>query len=232
MQRKPPGRLPLDLPRPRVGQRGDARYPGRTTEKTEDVDKTASLIRKIFVSAIILVLVLVVRSIDTEFTQKVVGYVKDGVTKDMKVDETLGKLKFVSNFLPDAIDVFGPQQEIPLSFAIPAEGQVVKQFGLDNTGIDILGTKSPNVYAAADGMIIAVGEDDKGAMYIKIDHGNNITTLYEGCSETIVDIGHKVGKGDRIGMMVEVSSGGYTLHFEAQMDGRPVDPLKFMDTEN
>src|SRR5690606_37438905 len=128
--------------------------------------------------AIIIILVIILKSIDTEFTQSVVGYIRDSITEDMDIDETLGKLKFVTNYIPDSIAVFGQNigqtQEITPFFSIPAEGKVVGQFGSGNTGIDIVGTKNNNVYSVADGQVMSIGADKNGGQYIKIDHGNDI----------------------------------------------------------
>lgn len=239
MQRRPPGRLPLDLPTPRIRHRTST-YRGKYSERNEEIDKTASLLRKIFVSAIIIVLVLILKSIDTDFTNSVVGYVRDSITNDINIDDTLGKLKFVNSFLPDAIAVFGQQsgqtdelteagQEIRPFFGIPAEGKVVKKFSKDSPGIDIMGTKNDEVYAVAEGMVVATGDDSKGGKYIKINHENNTTTMYEGCSAITVNLGDEVSRGDKIGTMGKDPTGGYILHFESWIEGKPVDPLKLIE---
>lgn len=231
MQKRTPKRLPLDLPVPQVRQRSP-RYRGGTRDKFDEINKTASLLRKIFVSAIIIILVIVLKSIDTDFTQNIVGYVRDGITNDIDIDETLGKLKFVSNYLPDAKAVFGQQSDdIQPFFTVPAEGKVVKPFEQDNLGIDISGTKNDNVYAVADGLVMAAGEDGRGGKFLKINHGNDIITLYEGCFQILANIGDKVTKGERIGTMGENPSGGYGLRFEAMVDNKPVDPLKLIEME-
>lgn len=210
-----------------------------TSGRIDEINRTSSLLRKILISAIIIVLILVLKSIDTDFTQKIVGYVRDGITKDMHIDEALGKLKFVSDFLPDTIAVFGQQlgedkeksdtmDHISISFTIPAEGKVVKQFGHGNSGIDISGTKNPHVYAVDHGVITATGEDNNG-IYIRIDHGNKVISLYEGCSQVTVNTGDKVARGDKIGIMNQTPAGDYTLHFEAWFENEPIDPLRLME---
>lgn len=235
MQKRNPNKLPLDLPMPRVRQRTTG-YRARTNERIEEIDKTASLLRKMLVAAVIIIIVIVLKSIDTEFTQSVVGYIRDSITEDMDIDETLGKLKFVANYIPDSIAVFGQNigqtEEITPFFSIPAEGKVVGQFGSGNTGIDIVGTKNNSIYAVADGQVMSIGADKNGGQYIKIDHGNDIITLYEGCSKIDVNIGDRVIKGNKIGTMGGEPSGGYALHFEAWVNNKPVDPLKLIETGN
>ncbi|NLI60571.1 MAG: M23 family metallopeptidase [Clostridiales bacterium] len=240
MQNRSPRRLPLDLPIPRVRRRSPS-YRDRASRDVEDVSKSASLLRKMLAATIIIVVVLVLKNIDTEFTQNVVGYVRDGITKDMDIEGTLGKLKFVSSYLPDAVAVFGQNSEqakdtnevveefIPV-FMIPAEGKVVGWFGQNNEGIDILGTRNDSIYAVADGLITDVGENLSGENYIKINHGDEIRTIYRGFFQTVVNVDDNVIKGDRIGIMESEPSGGYALHFEVWMEGKAVDPLKLIET--
>ena len=57
MQRKTPDKLPLDLPVPRVRYR-DPNYRRRADTLDEDINRTSSLIRKIFICTVIIVLVL------------------------------------------------------------------------------------------------------------------------------------------------------------------------------
>lgn len=240
MQKRNLDKLPLDLPTPKVRHRAPD-YKGKTSGRVEEMNKTSSLFRKIFVSAIIIIIVLILKGINTDFTQNAVKYARDAVTKDIDIDETLGKLKFVSDYIPDAISVFGKQgsgvdnetkadKGIVPFFSVPAEGKVIANFSDTSHGIDISGTKNQGVYAVADGIIIAAGEDSEGSKYIKINHGDDITSIYEGCSQTAVNIGDDVKKGDKIATMEKDNTGVYTLHFESWVDNKPVDPLKLIDT--
>ncbi|HZJ57678.1 MAG TPA: M23 family metallopeptidase [Clostridia bacterium] len=239
MQRKTPGKLPLDLPVPRVRYRNPA-YRGKADMGEYDTDKTAPLFRKIFICAVIIVLVLVLKYMDTDFSKNVVGYIRDGITNHIDIDEALGKLKFVNNYLPDNIAVFGEQpvtaggdagmpDGLAPFFAIPAEGKVIERFSSNNRGINISGSKNDNVYAVAEGLVLDIGEDEEGGKYVKLDHGNNVTTLYKGCSLIDLSTGERTTKGQSIGKMGGTALEGYTLYFEAQVDNRPVDPLALIE---
>lgn len=240
MQRKTPGKLPLDLPVPRVRYR-DPNYRRRADTLDEDINRTSSLIRKIFICTVIIVLVLVLKYMDTDFSKLVVSYIRDAITNQMDMDEALGKLKFVSNYLPDSVTVFGEQLAdedgradktddiITPFFFIPAEGKVIERFGPGNRGIKISGNKNNNVYAVADGIVVDVGDDGEEEKHIRIDHGDNILTLYKGCSQVVVKAGERTTKGQSIGAMGGSSLEGYTLYFEAQVDNEAVDPLKLIE---
>lgn len=240
VQRRPIKRLPLDLPKPRVRDTASG-YRGRTNSDYDEMDKTASLFRKIFVVTIIIVSILILKNIDTKFTQDIVGYVKTGITNEFNMDEALGKLQFVGDLFPNSKAVFGDQSEngqetirpiedIEPFFTVPAEGKISSFFGDNNPGIDILGDKNDNIYAVANGVVMSVEEDENGTKILKINHGDGITSKYLGYSTTLVDIGHNVTKGDAIGTMGKTSSGAYTLRFETWLGNKPVNPLKLIET--
>ena len=99
---------------------------------------------------------------------------------------------------------------------------------IDIAGAGIMGQ---NIYASKSGEVIVAKTSyipgyDYG-MYIVIDHGNGIQTLYAHCSSIYVTVGQMVNQGDVIGA---VGSTGYSsgphLHFEMRENGVRVDPLQ------
>jgi murein DD-endopeptidase MepM/ murein hydrolase activator NlpD len=76
---------------------------------------------------------------------------------------------------------------------------------------------------------VDVGDDGEEEKHISIDHGDNILTLYKGCSQVVVKAGERTTKGQSIGTMGGSSLEGYTLYFEAQVDNEAVDPLKLIE---
>lgn len=90
-----------------------------------------------------------------------------------------------------------------------------KMYSFHN-GIDLAGPVGTSIYAAADGKVVGMGNLGKYAygMWLAIDHGNGMITLYGHLSATQVSLGEKVVKGDKIASM---GNTGYTtgphLHF-------------------
>ncbi|NLX69702.1 MAG: M23 family metallopeptidase [Clostridiales bacterium] len=236
-------RLRIDLPVPGGVRR---RLP-RRSYNSDKQPRMAILSVRLAVSAVIIIVVLLLKSIDIPATRWAVDRVREAITYDFSINETLGKLKFVSKYIPNLQAVFGQQdmetqppaeqessEDIQQSiFTAPAEGKVAGLFGEvyqedgsdRNQGIDIISQEQGWVYSAADGQVVATGEEESYGKYIKIDHGNGWVSLYSGCSEIQVEVGSSVKQGDRIGMMGEDSSGNYRLHFETWKDEQPVDPL-------
>ena len=161
-RRKSREKLPLDLPMPRARYRSSRYSSGRNWRGYEEDDGSISLLRNMVICAAIILIVVILKSIDTPFTQNILGYVRDAVTTDFDIDETLGRLKFVDNWIPEGVKaVFSEQrtsEELPIDmkFSVPAEGKVIAFFGEEmggkdkgtNTGIDIQGIAYGESYSA------------------------------------------------------------------------------------
>ena len=97
-------------------------------------------------------------------------------------------------------------------------GSDTRKFYSFHNGIDI-GSKSgigTPILAAADGKVIAIGNDGKYAYgkWIAIDHHNGFVTLYGHLSLVSVSVGQNVKQGERIGYMGQTGlATGPHLHF-------------------
>jgi len=64
---------------------------------------------------------------------------------------------------------------------------------------------------------------------VKIDHGRGIETRYGHMSAILVSSGQRVVRGQQIGRMGSTGrSTGNHLHYEVRIDGRAVNPIPFM----
>ncbi|MFH1392167.1 MAG: LysM peptidoglycan-binding domain-containing protein [bacterium] len=91
-------------------------------------------------------------------------------------------------------------------FGYPTTGRISQGLHPYNA-IDIANTCGTFIYAAAAGEIIIADSDgwNGGAgKYIKIEHPNGTATLYAHLSQISVQVGQKIAKGQKIGLM------GYT----------------------
>jgi len=99
-----------------------------------------------------------------------------------------------------------------------------------HNGIDLVSSHSANVYATADGVVIAARNDGHGyGNTVVILHKHNIKTTYAHLNKRFVSIGDKVGRGDVIG--TQGSSGratGEHLHYEISKNGKRYDPFNFI----
>lgn len=97
-----------------------------------------------------------------------------------------------------------------------------------HNGIDIMGAYGSPIVAASAGVVTTVVQDDSGwGQYVKIDHGNGLSTLYAHMisgSPTVVE-GQTVSAGEIIGSTGDTGYVTfYHLHFEVYVDGSRVDP--------
>ncbi len=124
--------------------------------------------------------------------------------------------------------------------AVPARGPISSRFGyrLDpltgersfHRGVDIDADPGEAVHAAASGVVRVAGR--KGALgnAVRLVHGSGLTTRYGHLSEITVAVGEEVEQGDVVGYVGRTGRAtGYHLHFEILFEGRPVDPLQYIE---
>ncbi|MDL2233408.1 peptidoglycan DD-metalloendopeptidase family protein [Ruminococcaceae bacterium OttesenSCG-928-L11] len=104
-----------------------------------------------------------------------------------------------------------------------------------HTGIDISGSNihGKPIVAANDGTVKFVNTTytpNRGyGIYLIIDHGGGISTLYGHCSKIVVGVDQKVKRGDKI---AEIGTTGWStgphLHFEIRVDGAHTNPMEYL----
>lgn len=111
-----------------------------------------------------------------------------------------------------------------------------------HTGVDIPAPQGTPVRAAADGVVAAarqpymISAGNPGYSWIAILHGGNVSTQYWHMSQVNVQVDQYVRKGDVIGLSggtPGVAGSGWRttgahLHFEARLNGLPVDPMSYL----
>ena len=114
----------------------------------------------------------------------------------------------------------------PFGYRIhPIWGDVSFHSGIDIAGNGIHGTL---VVAAGEGRVIFRGWMGGYGNTVVIDHGEGLTTLYAHLNG-FTPSGERVLAGQPIGFVGTTgASTGPHLHFEVQIDRRPVDPMTFL----
>jgi murein DD-endopeptidase MepM/ murein hydrolase activator NlpD len=100
-------------------------------------------------------------------------------------------------------------------------------------GIDIDLYSQPNgpIAAVAAGTVTFAGGNTccSYGLYVTVDHGNGLTTLYAHMSKLNVTTGQKVSKGSVLGAGGRTGyATGNHLHFEVRKDGKVVNPLSYL----
>lgn len=96
-------------------------------------------------------------------------------------------------------------------------------------GVDLGGRIGQEVVAPADGVIVYSGRKPGFGLFVQIDHGYGIETVYGHNSALIAKKGDTVKRGQLISKIGNTGiSTGPHLHYEIWVNGTPVDPLYFM----
>jgi len=100
-------------------------------------------------------------------------------------------------------------------------------------GIDFAGAMGGKVIAVAKGVVTYAGKRWGFGKVVDIAHGNGYVTRYAHASRILVSVGDTVEKGFQI---AEIGSTGRStgphVHFEVLKNGRPINPVKFIQASN
>ncbi|MFI5311633.1 MAG: M23 family metallopeptidase [Gemmatimonadales bacterium] len=100
---------------------------------------------------------------------------------------------------------------------------------LPHEGIDLSAPMGAPIVAPAAGRVKSVTNEPGYGNTFEIDHGNGIVTKYAHCSRILVRTGQLVTRSQLIATVGNTGlSTGPHLHYEVHVDGKPVDPLKFV----
>jgi len=133
-----------------------------------------------------------------------------------------------------------------LKTGAPASGNIIVPYSMDalaynqttrdwrvHDGIDIAAQAGAPVYAAADGTVYTVYDDDTMGTTVVIRHEGGYTTSYSSLSEDVkVSPGDTVTVGQIIGSVGQTALLEYTigdhLHFSVTANGEAMDPEDFL----
>jgi murein DD-endopeptidase MepM/ murein hydrolase activator NlpD len=122
-----------------------------------------------------------------------------------------------------------------VSLAWPNDSRkITTVFSPAHLGIDI--DQFPNgskfaVGAAAAGTVTFAGGDSccSYGLYVVVDHGNGLSTLYAHFSSLSVQKGQAVTHGQKLGLTgCTGTCTGDHVHFEVHVNNTPVDPLRYL----
>jgi murein DD-endopeptidase MepM/ murein hydrolase activator NlpD len=98
-----------------------------------------------------------------------------------------------------------------------------------HAGVDFAAPLGTPIFAAAGGVVASAENHPVYGLTVKVDHGNDLETLYAHASKIVVKPGDIVKRGQKI---AEVGSSGRStgphLHFEVHVRGQAQNPSKFL----
>jgi lipoprotein NlpD len=114
----------------------------------------------------------------------------------------------------------------------PTKGRVVEKFNANspgNQGIDISASIGAPVYAASAGKVVYSGNGLRGyGNLIIIKHNDKYLSAYGHNQQNLVKEGLQVKQGEMIARVGNTEAERVQLHFQIRIDGKPVDPLRYL----
>ena len=119
-------------------------------------------------------------------------------------------------------------------FIGPVKYKYISRFATNgHRGDDLCAAEGTEIYAAADGVVLAAQEHYSWGNFVEIDHGTDANglrwaTLYAHMQSCAVQVGQTVTAGQVIGYVGSTgNTTGNACHFEMQVNGTLVEPRYF-----
>ena len=114
----------------------------------------------------------------------------------------------------------------------PTTGKISQGYHWYHKAIDIADSSGPAVVASRGGVVVDAGwtAPSRGyGIYVFIDHGDGVQTIYAHLSSVAVSSGQQVLRGQVLGRMGSTGrSTGTHLHFEIRTPSGNVNPLSYL----
>ena len=125
-----------------------------------------------------------------------------------------------------------------LAWPLPESVRITSPFGMRehpllggrrlHAGVDLGVMKGAPVRAVADGIVRRASTDGVNGRILVVDHGGGVVTSYCHNDELLVGDGDHVRRGQMIARSGNTGrSTGPHLHYQLDLAGEPVDPLRF-----
>jgi murein DD-endopeptidase MepM/ murein hydrolase activator NlpD len=119
----------------------------------------------------------------------------------------------------------------------PGPGQTASRGGASfimHNGVDLVAPPGTPIHAASDGKVVGAAPNAGYGNWIRIQHADNVATVYGHLSEFApgISAGVEVHQGQVIGFVGSTGrSTGPHLHFEVIKDGKAIDPMTYPETK-
>jgi murein DD-endopeptidase MepM/ murein hydrolase activator NlpD len=97
-------------------------------------------------------------------------------------------------------------------------------------GIDLIAPLKSPIHATAPGLVTFAGKNGKYGNFVEIDHGAGLRTRFGHLGKVLVKKGQRVEFRHKIALLGNTGrSTGAHLHYEVRVNGKPRNPMKFIE---
>lgn len=193
----------------------------RARKPKEKLTFSDRLLRNSAYACALLLAILAMGNINQPWARNVSETIERALTMHIDLDESIGQLNFVRRIMPESALVFlnlTGESEL----AAPVRGEISHAFSETQPWLMFACEKGAEIAAAEAGTVTAVSELSGGGKGILIDHGQGLESVYAYLSETSVQAGDAVVRGQPLGKT------DANLYFELRQSGDSVDPTEKM----
>jgi len=136
--------------------------------------------------------------------------------------------------LRGAVPEFSYRDRLEKKFIKPINTRITSYYGMRwgrmHEGIDFAAPMGTSIKSVSSGRVVYSGWATGYGYCVIIEHQKGLRTLYAHNSKLLVRVGEMVGRGEIISKSGNTgNSTGPHLHFEVQVNGRPANPLNYLN---
>lgn len=193
--------------------------------------------RNLLVCIVIVLVILMIKKIDTKPTREAIEIIKDTLNYDTNILKDSKKVvDYVKGFFGDTeqvTSVFNFDSNENSQYTSPVSGTVYQSFGEEKKSKDItifhkgieIQTFEDSVRSIGDGVVLKIKSDKLLGTQIVIDYGE-IQATYGHLAKVFVEEGASVKKGKEIAALENGREGKKFLYFEIRENNVPINPLQ------
>jgi len=152
---------------------------------------------------------------------------------------TLERVKKEAAIMKEALEASPTVPQWKGPFVKPLSGEVVGTFGqasiingmprAPHSGVDLKAERGTPVVSINSGRVVLTGEHFFNGLFVVVDHGGAVQSMYFHLDKILVQQGDEVTKGMVVGLVGATGRAtGPHLHFGIRINGARIDPMQFI----
>ena len=152
---------------------------------------------------------------------------------------SLERVKKEAAIMKEALEAAATAPQWTGPFVKPLSGEVVGTFGQasvingmprsPHSGVDLKAEKGTPVTSINSGRVVLTGNHFFNGLFVVVDHGGAVQSLYFHLDKILMQQGDRVAKGQVVGLVGATGRAtGPHLHFGIRVHGARIDPMQFL----